>query len=294
LTSPAGTAQLCLLGAHLTHFQPKGQPPVLWTSEKSLFEPGKAIRSGVPVILPWFAKPADNADARGSWANRWADNRPLVGKPADNFDAPQHGAVRTVEWNLTDSRQSASMVGVALSLSANETTRNWFAHDFEARLSVTLTNALDITLQVRNTSAEPWSFEEALHTYFAVSDIRKVHVDGLSGASYWSRVEGVSNFQQDGPVTFAKETDRVYMNTTSACTIHDPGLNRNIVIEKVNSASTVVWNPWIEKSKVMGDFGADEWTGMLCVETCNIRDNMITLPAGKTHKMKAILRSLAI
>jgi D-hexose-6-phosphate mutarotase len=270
LTSAGATAQLYLLGAHLTQFQPNGEPPVLWVSAKSNYEPGKEIRGGVPVILPWFAKPADNPEA------------------------PQHGLVRTVEWNLVESHAQGAEVGVTLSLASTPAMHKWFPHDFEASFSVKLTNTLKMTLQMRNPTAKAWKFEEALHTYFAVSDVRKIRVDGLSGAPYWSKVENVTGCTKDGPITFAGRTDRVYLNTTSACTIQDPDLGRKIVIDKTNSASAVVWNPWIEQAQLMPDFGLDEWTGMVCVETCNIRDNAIELAPGKSHQMTAKLRSQSI
>ncbi|MEZ6193298.1 MAG: hypothetical protein R3C45_18655, partial [Phycisphaerales bacterium] len=41
-------------GAHVTAFQPDGHESVLFMSERSAFEPGKAIRGGVPVCFPWF------------------------------------------------------------------------------------------------------------------------------------------------------------------------------------------------------------------------------------------------
>jgi len=39
---------------NLTHWQPAGEEPVLFTSPKSAFQTSKAIRGGVPVIFPWF------------------------------------------------------------------------------------------------------------------------------------------------------------------------------------------------------------------------------------------------
>jgi len=56
-------------------------------------------------------------------------------------------------------------------------------------------------------------------------------------------------------------------------------------VNKKNSGNTVVWNPWIAKAKTFADFGDDEWTQMLCVETCNVRDQAIVLDAGQSHTM---------
>ena len=33
---------------------------------------------------------------------------------------------------------------------------------------------------------------------------------------------------------------------------------------------TAVWNPWVAKSAAMGDFGDEEYTGMVCVEAAAI------------------------
>ena len=84
---------------------------------------------------------------------------------------------------------------------------------------------------------------------------------------------------------FEAETDRIYLNTTATTTVTDAATDRAITVSTQGSASTVVWNPWIDKAAAMADFGDDEYTGMVCVETCNIRDNAITLAPGAGHAM---------
>ena len=96
--------------------------------------------------------------------------------------------------------------------------------------------------------------------------------------------------QDAAPIRFSGETDRVYLDTPAAATIVDPALGRRIVIEKQGSRSTVVWNPWIAKAKAMPDFGDDEWTSMLCVETANVLDDALTLAPGGEHCMQARIR----
>jgi glucose-6-phosphate 1-epimerase len=75
------------------------------------------------------------------------------------------------------------------------------------------------------------------------------------------------------------------LNTTATCEVTDPVWNRRIVVEKTGSASTVVWNPWTG----MADLGPDEWQGMICVETANVGEDAIALPAGATHRMTATI-----
>ncbi len=65
--------------------------------------------------------------------------------------------------------------------------------------------------------------------------------------------------------------------------IHDAPGKRNITVEKTNSNTTVVFNPWRE----LPDMGPDEWHEMLAVETANAGANAVTLGPGETHTMKA-------
>jgi len=71
VTTPGGSAELYLHGAHLVSWTPSDNCDVLWTSRKSCFETGKPIRGGVPLCFPWFGP-----------------------HPAQS-DAPNHGLVRT-------------------------------------------------------------------------------------------------------------------------------------------------------------------------------------------------------
>ena len=139
-------------------------------------------------------------------------------------------------------------------------------------------------------SAEPLVFEEALHTYYAVADARRVSVAGLTGATYADKTRDFQRFTDAAsPFSFAGPTDRVYTGTGATCTIDDPGLGRRIVVEKDASATTVVWNPWAGH-KPMPDLGADEWPRFVCVETANAADDAVTLAAGTEHTMRASIR----
>jgi glucose-6-phosphate 1-epimerase len=73
--------------------------------------------------------------------------------------------------------------------------------------------------------------------------------------------------------------DRVYFDTTAAVDIIDPELKRRIRVSKSGSHSTVVWNPWIEKSKRMPDFGDEEYPQMVCVEAGHVARNQSTPPS---------------
>jgi glucose-6-phosphate 1-epimerase len=74
------------------------------------------------------------------------------------------------------------------------------------------------------------------------------------------------------------------------CIINDPVMKRRIEVAKSGSDATVVWNPWIAKSKAMPDFGDDEWPGMVCVETVNALKHAVELAPGATHVMSQRVR----
>jgi D-hexose-6-phosphate mutarotase len=39
----------------------------------------------------------------------------------------------------------------------------------------------------------------------------------------------------------------------------------------------------------MGDLAADEWRQFVCVETCNVGDNAVTLGEAQAHTMSALI-----
>ncbi|HTS28289.1 MAG TPA: D-hexose-6-phosphate mutarotase [Bryobacteraceae bacterium] len=268
ISTPSAEAQVYLQGAHVTHWAPRGQRPVLFVSSKSLFEPGKAIRGGVPIIFPWFGPRAD-------------------GKPG-----PAHGFARTMEWELNTVRlRPDGGVEITLALDPTDGTRAFGYSAFQLRLRLTVGSELQMELEVRNDGSAPLVFEEALHTYLAIADIHQARVSGLEGTVYIDKTGG---FQRktlnDAPLQIGKETDQVHLNTSAACVVHDPVWNRRITVEKSGSESTVIWNPWIDKAKAMSDMAPGEWQQMICVESANAADNAVSLAPGGTHKMTATIR----
>jgi D-hexose-6-phosphate mutarotase len=88
-------------------------------------------------------------------------------------------------------------------------------------------------------------------------------------------------------ITIKGEVDRIYQQTEATCTINDSGFQRRVVVAKDGSSSTVVWNPWIAKAQRMADFGDDEYRGMVCIETANAADDVITVAPGSSHHLRA-------
>ena len=270
LQAAEGEALVYLQGAHVAHFQPKGGRPVLWMSAQSRFEAGKPLRGGVPICFPWFG--------------------PKAGSP----EAPLHGFARILAWTIRAVTPEADgSLRAVLDLPASAAARGGFPHELSVSLSLTVGRSLRMELTVGNTDAAARTFEAALHSYFAVSDVRQVRLHGLEGTAFVDKTAAMARKPgESGPIAIAAETDRVYLGTAGSVTVEDPGWMRRVVVRKSGSATTVVWNPWVAKAKAMADFGDDEWSGMLCVETANAMDDAVTLAPGATHVMTATVEVL--
>jgi glucose-6-phosphate 1-epimerase len=268
ISTPDAEADVYLQGAHVTHWTPKGKRPVLFVSPKSLFAPGKAIRGGVPVIWPWFG-------GRGG-----------------GLPGPAHGFARSMEWALESTRKRPDgKVEINLVLTPNDAIRGLGYDAFRVNFRVAIGSELEMELETRNESQKPLTYEEALHTYFSIADINQTTVTGLEGTTYIDKTDGFKKKQLGAEaIKIAKETDQVHLSTQATCLVHDPVWKRRIVVEKSGSESTVVWNPWIEKTKGMSDMAPGDWREMICVETANASDNAVTLAAGGSHKLRTVIR----
>jgi glucose-6-phosphate 1-epimerase len=270
ITTPAAEAQVYLHGAHVTHYQPRGQRPVLFTSAHSAFEAGKPIRGGVPVCLPWFAVKEDDPSA------------------------PMHGFARTAEWTVESTRRvDEQRAAITLRFDATpEPMRKFWPHDFVARFTATVGPelAMELAVSLPQNAKSPMTFTEALHTYFAVGDTRQASVAGLENTEYFDKVIKEPARQGDAPVRFTGETDRVFFGTRATCVIDDPVLKRRVTVEKSGSDATVVWNPWIDRAKALADVGDEEWTSFVCVETANTKQCAITVQPGQTHTVRQVIR----
>jgi len=264
LTGPSGMVEICLQGGQVISWSAEGQyEPVLWLSRDAKFLTGKSIRGGIPVCWPWF------------------------GPHAEGGQFPAHGFARTAAWDVVDSGVAADgIVWLTLAVPQSAMPPAMWPHATALQLTVRLGSTLTLELTTRNAGDQPFVLGEALHTYFNISDIGKVSVGGLHGVTFWDTVGQVEQKKQGGPITFDRETDRVYIDSPHACVIEDAGYARRIHIRKNGSLSTIVWNPWTAKAERMGDLGQpDGWRQMLCVESANAWDNKITLAPGETHTL---------
>ncbi|KAK6784065.1 hypothetical protein RDI58_017519 [Solanum bulbocastanum] len=254
------SAEVYLYGGQVTSWKNDLREELLFVSSKAIFKPPKAIRGGIPICFPQFAN-------RG----------PLE----------SHGFARNRFWSIDKEpppfpAATSSRAFVDLILKPSEEDLKIWPHSFEFRLRVALSPAGDLMLtsRIRNTSTDgkPFAFTFAYHTYFSVSDISEVRVEGLETLDY---LENKERFTEQGDaITFESEVDKIYLSTPTKIAILDHEKKRTFVIRKDGLPDAVVWNPWDKRAKAIADFGDEEYKHMLCVEAAAV-EKPITLKPGE-------------
>lgn len=261
------SALISLYGAQLLSFKPAGEKEILWMSERSLFENGKAIRGGIPVCFPWF------------------------GPHATDQAKPQHGFARLQDWKVLSVKEGAETITVRLGLEKSEYSMQLWPHCFNAGIEFIIGKTLEVRLTVTNTGSTAFEYSDALHTYFNISDIAGIDIAGLQHATYYDAFEMELKTQEEELLHFTTETNRRYVNTVAVCTINDPAYKRKIHVSKTGSKVTVVWNPGEATAKTIGDVEPGGYNNFVCVEPANAYAgiDMITLNPGETHTLGTLI-----
>lgn len=264
LSAGSARAAVAVYGAQVLSYCPFAGREVLWVAPMRDFTPGKAIRGGIPICWPWF------------------------GPHPRDATMPAHGIARTRPWRVVGSAASAERARIVLALDGQSVTPAKHTLPAAAEVEITLgADTLEVSLTTENRSPAPLTLSEALHTYLAVSDVAGVRVFGLEKRAFLDQLSGDVRGAENRALDVDREIDRIYFDTPDTVTVEDRRFARRIAIAKRGSASTVVWNPWIEKSARLGDMGADGYRRMLCVETANAGKDTVTLAAGGRHRMVA-------
>jgi glucose-6-phosphate 1-epimerase len=265
VATPSSTAEIYLHGAHVTHFQKTGEPPLLFLSRRSRFQSGEPIRGGVPICFPWFG-------------NRHGE--------------PSHGFARLTSWRLVDTAADEQSATIQLALPPVPGRETW--NGLRTEFIVTVADTLTMELITTNQSGgETVSLENCLHTYFQVGDIAAVSIAGLEDRPFDNFAAGANGTHRPAENSLLKirrETNRVYGDAPQTVEIRDEKFRRTIRVEKSGSRSTVVWNPWTTQ-KLPDDFDPAEHARMVCVESGNVKQNAISLAPGRTTALKVVLSS---
>lgn len=263
---PRFSADILLQGAQIIRFAPVGTDNWLWLSEDASYRKNASVRGGIPICWPWFGQLACNPQHIRSQITT----------------GPAHGFARSQEWTLTQLSESAHGINLVLTLENTEQTHALWPFRFRLEAHFSLGKRLELQLKTVNLDNQTFSISQALHSYFPTQDIRLTQIEGFNHTGYIDTLDHWQEKQQNGSIRFTGETDRIYL--TGGCQrIRTP--DSVCEIQTLGSNSTVVWNPWIRKSRQLTDFAADAWTRMLCIETANALHDSLTLAPGEEHIM---------
>jgi len=257
-------------GQVLSYTQKADGRDLLFCSKKAYFESGKGIKGGAPICWPWFGEHPDGLGA--------------------------HGFARKTLWQADQiTTDDCGVTEVTLSTCTTPETEQYWPYQAKLSTNIRLGKWLSISLCTTNLGPEPLPLTQAIHTYFQVADIKAVKVSGLESHAYYDKVQDFAlTPASKREITFAGELDRIYQGTAQPITILDQSLKRKIAITSEGSDSTIVWNPWVEKSIAMADFGDDEFHHMLCVETANAADDARQIEPGASHTLAVNYRLEAL
>ena len=250
-------------GAHVTCWKTASGRDIIYTSPTAILDGSKAIRGGVPICFPQFAK-------RG----------PL----------PQHGFARNTTWTRDSTFTSPDGIAAKFILSDSEATRaSQWPYKFHAAYIVTLSsdgNSLIMEMHVTNNDTTPFTFTTALHSYYICQSesVTLTQFDSLAYDDTCDPEEPGKRKVQSGDITFGKEVDRVYFETSDELSL--PGLT----IKKINLPDAVVWNPYIEKAAALKDMPDDDWRKFICIEPARVGEPAIVQP-GDTWKCSLSLHA---
>ena len=263
------SARITLYGAQLLSFKPKGMQDVLWVSGNASFKEGKAIRGGIPVCFPWFGP-------------HQTDNK-----------KPQHGFARTSNWLVQAVQQLTNgATDIQLILKQSDETLNLWPHPFKAVINFIVGNSLQVIFSVTNTGTTSFQYSDALHTYFNISDIAAIKLDGFDNSPYYEAFGDELLQQANSSLHPGIENNRRYIQHTGEAIITDPGYYRKIVVEKTGSKVTVVWNPGPVTSKKFADMLPDGYKNFICIEPANAYPgiDMVDLAPGENFSLSTTIK----
>jgi glucose-6-phosphate 1-epimerase len=238
---PSGeSVEVLLYGATVISWKDRAGSERLWLSEGAKLDGTKAVRGGIPLVFPVFGTAPDHAATS---------------------KLPQHGFARNSTWEFLGKSTSESTgktdasvkldFGLSNSKLSDDAKKMW-PYTFNIIYSVTLTaDNLSTSIVITNDGEEAFEIQTLMHTYLRVKDITKVVVTGLDASEYIDKV------------------DRVYTpakGPTEPVVVSEGG-EQVFSVVRDNLEEVVVWNPWIEKAKGMGDFSPkDGYKNMICIE----------------------------
>jgi len=268
---PKFAAEFCLQGAQLTQFQAVNKRPLIWLSPTAEYKGGSSVRGGIPVCWPWFGALHKNPES--------------VRRTLGSSDQA-HGFARTALWTIKELQESCHEISVTFELTHNEDTLKIWPQPFRLTLVATLSNHIELSLICENLSDETWNISQALHTYFPVDSIHDCRIVGAHRQTYIDALDEWKEKQQQGNIKIGEEVDRLYFGKSD----YRIATSEQTIRVQSNSNSSVIWNPWIEKSTRLSQFPNQAYKNMLCIESANVMHDCITLAPAESHTLQVTIQ----
>ncbi len=235
-----GQATVTDFGAHVVSWSPAPGDERLYMSEQAVFDGTKPLRGGVPVIFPQFG-------AFGSGV--------------------RHGFARLLTWNRTEHRSGPDFSTATWTMAPTDP-----AQHVPAVVEMTVcveAGRLDLELHVAHTGGEAFEFTAALHTYLRVPDITSTTLVGLQNYSYMDQCDGGAVREQtERHLRIDREVDRIYRDAPGRLDVVSRDFTTRVIQD--GFTDTVVWNPWVERSKAFADLPAEGFRRFVCVEAASV------------------------
>ncbi|QEU59652.1 hypothetical protein KDRO_C01730 [Kluyveromyces lactis] len=249
-------------GATVFSWELKGEEQ-LWLSTAAKLDGSKPVRGGIPLVFPVFGKNHDDEHLS---------------------KLPQHGLARNSVWEFlgqVKSNPPTIQLGLGPEFANDELTNLW-PFEYSLVLSVELGDEyLKTEIEVLNTSTtQNLKFNWLFHTYLKIDDIEDTLVSNLSSTKLYDQLLKESYIDRQPVISVHEELDRIYQNVDEDRIIQviDKGYPIH-TLKRHNLPDTVVWNPWVEKSKGMADFEPkDGFKNMVCVEPGHVHDFVVLAP----------------
>jgi len=165
-----------------------------------------------------------------------------------------HGFSRIIDWIILDKIYSDDSVILKFKLSENNDTLKLWNHKFDLILFTKLSDkGVEMQLDI-NTDIETTGIFDS---YIYVNNIHDYNIQNL-GTQYIDQLDNnIIKNNNDNSLYIDKNSDEKTMN-----------------IEHINNSDIVIWNPWIKRSKILGDMQGNDYQNMVCIEISKINNNI--------------------
>lgn len=246
LTNGDSEAKVYLRGANVTSFTVKGVEWIGLRADCKLDGSKANISGGLPICFPQFG-------------------------PGEVI--PQHGFARNMDWSFVEAESSDGKC--VLELVDSEETKKVWPFEFRCTYTVELKDGELVTaMKVDNLSESECTFTTGIHSYYDISDIDKLGIEGkLKGCTYEDRTKDPPSpveYDKD-EIKIAEFRDEIYKKVwPSTVTLKDPEKGELDIVSDGGWRDLVVWNPYGDDK--MG------YKSFVCVES--VECDPISLAAG--------------